>query len=43
MNLAQADQKGCGCPFPGAVPGKAGWGSGHPGLVEGPWQEDGMR
>jgi len=31
--LAQAVQKGCGCPIPGGVQGQVGWGPGQPGLV----------
>ena len=33
--LAQAAQKGCGCPVPGGVQGQVGWGPGQPGLVNG--------
>ena len=31
--LAQAAQRGCGCPVPGGVLGLVWWGPGHPGLV----------
>jgi len=31
--LAQAAQRGCGCPIPGGVQGLFGWGPGQPGLV----------
>ena len=31
--LAQAAQRGCGCPIPGSVQGQVGWGPGQPGLV----------
>jgi len=31
--LAQAAQRGCGCPVPGGVQGQVGWGPGQPGLV----------
>ena len=31
--LAQAAQRGCACPIPGAVQGQVGWGPGKPGLV----------
>ena len=31
--LAQAAQRGCGCPIPGGVQDWAGWGPGEPGLV----------
>ena len=31
--LAQAAQRGCGCPIPGGVQGQIGWGPGQPGLV----------
>ena len=31
--LAQAAQRGCGCPIPGDVQGQVGWGPGQPGLV----------
>ena len=31
--LAQAAQRGCGCPIPGGVQGQVGWGPGQPGLV----------
>jgi len=31
--LAQAAHRGCGCPIPGGVQGRVGWGSGQPGLV----------
>ena len=31
--LAQAAQRGCGCPVPGGVQGQVGWGLGQPGLV----------
>jgi len=31
--LAQAAQRGCGCPVPGGVQGQLGWGPGQPGLV----------
>ena len=30
--LAQAAQRGCGCPTPGGVQDQVGWGPGHPGL-----------
>jgi len=33
--LAQAAQRSCGCPLPGRIQGQVGWGSEHPGLVEG--------
>jgi len=33
--LAQVAQKSCGCPIPGGVQGKAGWGPGQPDLVDG--------
>jgi len=33
--LEQVAQGGCGCPIPGGIPGQAGCGSGHPGLVVG--------
>ena len=39
--LAQAAQRGCGCPIPGGVQGQDGWGPGQPGLV--PDQEVGGR
>ena len=29
--LAQAAQRGCGCPVPGGVQGQVGWGPGQPG------------
>jgi len=29
------DQRSCGCPLPGSVPGQIGWGFEQPGLVEG--------
>jgi len=31
--LAQAAQRGCGCPMPGGVQGQVGWGPGQPDLV----------
>ena len=31
--LAQAAQRGCGCPIPGGVQGQVGWGPGQPALV----------
>jgi len=31
--LAQAAQRGCGCPVPGGVQGQVAWGPGQPGLV----------
>jgi len=31
--LEQIAQEGCGCPIPGGIQGKAGCGSGQPGLV----------
>ena len=31
--LAQAAQRGCGCPIPRGVQGQVGWGPGQPGLV----------
>ena len=31
--LAQAAQRGCGCPEPGGVQGRVGWSPGQPGLV----------
>ena len=31
--LAQAAQRGCGCPIPGGVQGQVGWGPGQPGLL----------
>lgn len=31
--LAQAAQRGCGCPIPGGVQGQVGWGPGQPGLA----------
>jgi len=31
--LAQAAQRGCGCPIPGGVQGQLGWGPGKTGLV----------
>ena len=31
--LAQAAQRGCGCPVPGGIQGQVGWGPGQPGLV----------
>ena len=31
--LAQAAQRGCGCPVPGGVQGQVGRGPGQPGLV----------
>ena len=31
--LAQAAQRGCGCPIPGGVQGQVGWGLRQPGLV----------
>ena len=31
--LAQAAQRGCGCPVPGGVQGQVGWGPRQPGLV----------
>ena len=33
--LAQGAQRGCGCPIPGSVQGRVGWGFEQPGLVEG--------
>jgi len=32
--LAQAAQRGCGCPIPGGVQGQAGWGPGQPELLD---------
>jgi len=32
--LEQVAQRSCGCPFPGSVQGKVGWGSEQPDLVE---------
>ena len=31
--LAQAAQRGCGCPIPGGVQGQVGWGPGQHGPV----------
>ena len=31
--LAQAAQRGCGCPIPGGVQGQVGWSPGQPVLV----------
>jgi len=31
--LAQAAQRGCGCPVPGGVQSQVGWVPGQPGLV----------
>ena len=33
--LAQAAQKGCGCPIPGGVRGQVGWGPGQVLDIEG--------
>ena len=32
--LAQAAQRGCGCPVTGGVQSQVGWGPGQPGLVD---------
>ena len=45
--LERAAQRGCGCPIPGGVQGRVGWGPGQPGLVNGevggPAQQGGWR